>query len=222
MTTPAGVHSMVSIMETPRILGGRDGTGRRTVHGSIIGCLDCNPRRLWVGKNGKQAKRDLEPAGSGAIPVQHSDGNGARAGKSKSICMEKGVYEKELRHLEIELVKLQEWVKHEKLKVVVIFEGRDAAGKGGVIKRITEPMNPRVCRVVALAAPTEREKTQWYFQRYVRASARGAARSSCSTAAGTTARASSGSWASARTKSTWSSCTPARSSSACWCGRASS
>mgnify|MGYP001118217472 CR=1 FL=1 len=56
---------------------------------------------------------------------------------------------------------------NKKLKVVVIFEGRDAAGKGGVIKRITEPMNPRVCRVVALAAPTEREKTQWYFQRYV-------------------------------------------------------
>lgn len=73
---------------------------------------------------------------------------------------------KELARLQIELVKLQEWVKAQGLKVVVIFEGRDAAGKGGVIKCITQHLNPRICRVVALAAPTEREKTQWYFQRY--------------------------------------------------------
>jgi polyphosphate kinase 2 len=65
------------------------------------------------------------------------------------------------------LVKLQDWVAHKKLKVVVLFEGRDAAGKGGAIKRITQRLNPRVCRVVALPAPSEREKTQWYFQRYV-------------------------------------------------------
>lgn len=76
-------------------------------------------------------------------------------------------YEKELRRLQIELVKLQEWVKDNKLKVVVIFEGRDAAGKGGVIKRITQCLNPRSARVVALGVPTEREKSQWYFQRYV-------------------------------------------------------
>ncbi|HLK21528.1 MAG TPA: polyphosphate kinase 2 [Bryobacteraceae bacterium] len=76
-------------------------------------------------------------------------------------------YEKELRRLQVELVKFQEWVRHRGLRVVAIFEGRDAAGKGGCIKRITESLNPRVCRVVALAAPTEREKTQWYFQRYV-------------------------------------------------------
>lgn len=76
-------------------------------------------------------------------------------------------YEKELRRLQVELVKFQEWVKKEGLRVVVIFEGRDGAGKGGSIKRITESLNPRVCRVVALPAPTEREKTQWYFQRYV-------------------------------------------------------
>lgn len=76
-------------------------------------------------------------------------------------------YEKELLRLQGELVKLQEWVKKEKQKIVVLFEGRDAAGKGGVIKRITERLNPRVCRVVALGIPTEREKTQWYFQRYV-------------------------------------------------------
>jgi polyphosphate kinase 2 len=76
-------------------------------------------------------------------------------------------YERELRRLQVELVKLQEWVRHENLRVVVLFEGRDAAGKGGAIKRITESLNPRVCRVVALTTPTEREKTQWYFQRYV-------------------------------------------------------
>lgn len=76
-------------------------------------------------------------------------------------------YNTELARLQIELVKLQEWVKFNGLKMVVIFEGRDAAGKGGTIKRITESLNPRICKVVALPAPTEREKTQWYFQRYV-------------------------------------------------------
>jgi polyphosphate kinase len=76
-------------------------------------------------------------------------------------------YFQELLRLQCELVKLQDWVVHQKLKVVVIFEGRDAAGKGGVIKRITQRMNPRVCRVAALPAPSERERTQWYFQRYV-------------------------------------------------------
>lgn len=76
-------------------------------------------------------------------------------------------YEKELSKLQVELVKLQEWIKHIGVKVVVIFEGRDAAGKGGVIKRITQRLNPRVCRIIALGTPTDREKTQWYFQRYV-------------------------------------------------------
>ena len=85
--------------------------------------------------------------------------------KPKKI--ENKVYEKELFRLQLELVKLQEWIKHDKLKVIVIFEGRDAGGKGGVIKRINQHLNPRICRVVALPAPTEREKTQWYFQRYV-------------------------------------------------------
>jgi polyphosphate kinase 2 len=76
-------------------------------------------------------------------------------------------YLKKLGELQLELVKLQEWIKAKGLKVIIIFEGRDAAGKGGVIKRITEGLNPRICRVAALPAPTEREKTQWYFQRYV-------------------------------------------------------
>jgi polyphosphate kinase 2 len=75
-------------------------------------------------------------------------------------------YAQELRRLQLELVKLQEWVRTEGLRLAVIFEGRDGAGKGGAIKRITECLNPRVCRVIALGAPTEREKTQWYFQRY--------------------------------------------------------
>ncbi len=76
-------------------------------------------------------------------------------------------YEKELARLQRELVKLQDWVKYKGLKVVILFEGRDAAGKGGAIKRITECLNPRGCTVVALPTPTERERTQWYFQRYV-------------------------------------------------------
>jgi polyphosphate kinase 2 len=81
--------------------------------------------------------------------------------------VDRNFYFKELFRLQGELVKLQDWVVHRKLKVVVLFEGRDAAGKGGVIKRITQRLNPRVCRVAALPAPSERERSQWYFQRYV-------------------------------------------------------
>jgi polyphosphate kinase len=81
--------------------------------------------------------------------------------------MSNRVYEEELVKLQVELVKLQEWIRVRGLKVVILFEGRDAAGKGGAIKRITLSLNPRVARVVALPAPTERERTQWYFQRYV-------------------------------------------------------
>jgi polyphosphate kinase len=79
----------------------------------------------------------------------------------------KGVYEAELFRMQAELVKVQEWVKAERQRVVVIFEGRDAAGKGGTIKRITQYLSPRVARIAALPAPTEREKSQWYFQRYI-------------------------------------------------------
>lgn len=83
------------------------------------------------------------------------------------IRLDRKTYEAELQRLHVELVKLQYWIRDQGLRVVVIFEGRDAAGKGGVIKRITEPLNPRNVRVVALAVPTEREASQWYFQRYV-------------------------------------------------------
>ena len=81
--------------------------------------------------------------------------------------IDRHTYFKELLRLQSELVKLQDWVQHKGLKMVVLFEGRDSAGKGGAIKRITQRVNPRMCRVVALPAPTERERTQWYFQRYV-------------------------------------------------------
>jgi polyphosphate kinase 2 len=81
--------------------------------------------------------------------------------------IDRHLYFKELLRLQGELVKLQDWVLRNKLKVVVVFEGRDSAGKGGVIKRITQRLNPRVCRIAALPAPSERERTQWYFQRYV-------------------------------------------------------
>jgi len=89
------------------------------------------------------------------------------AEKAEPEGLDRHFYFKELFRLQRELVKLQDWVVSQKLKIVVVFEGRDAAGKGGVIKRITQRLNPRVCRVVALPAPTERERTQWYFQRYV-------------------------------------------------------
>ncbi|HWM54293.1 MAG TPA: polyphosphate kinase 2 [Solirubrobacterales bacterium] len=90
----------------------------------------------------------------------------ASSGDSPKVLTKKE-YEKELAHLQEELVRLQEWVVHAGLRVAVLFEGRDTAGKGGVIKRIAEKTNPRVVRTVALGTPTEREKTQWYFQRYV-------------------------------------------------------
>lgn len=89
----------------------------------------------------------------------------AKANQTKKIS--KKEYEKELANLHLELVKWQHWVKEKGLRVILIFEGRDAAGKGGTIKRLTDPLNPRGCNVVALPAPSDRQKTQWYFQRYV-------------------------------------------------------
>jgi polyphosphate kinase len=127
------------------------------------------------------AKKSKKKKNGGELAVEASD-NGREAAveaeapaqaeveapdKTERKRLKKKFYFAEMHRLHVELVKFQEWVKHQGLKVVVIFEGRDAAGKGGVIKRITECLNPRLCRVVALPAPTEREKTQWYFQRYV-------------------------------------------------------
>ena len=117
-----------------------------------------------VNKDNKKQSKTLEES---ALIQTESPKQKNKKASDKPPALEKKFYEKELRRLQIELVKLQEWVKNNGLKVVVIFEGRDTAGKGGVIKRITESLNPRIVRVVALPAPTERERTQWYFQRYI-------------------------------------------------------
>lgn len=113
-------------------------------------------------KKNKQAKKEQKskmPSG-----VQNINGDGLEPTPAELTVK---AYNKEMRRLHVELVKLQEWVKYKGLRVLIIFEGRDAAGKGGLIKRITERVSPRVFRVVALPAPTEREKTQFYFQRYL-------------------------------------------------------
>jgi len=112
--------------------------------------------------NEREKEAAMEPPEAGVTAATEEP---AKKPKTKKLSTK--TYEKDLAKLQIELVKLQEWVKAKGLKVVALFEGRDAAGKGGVIKRISDSMNPRVCRVVALAKPTERERTQWYFQRYV-------------------------------------------------------
>ena len=126
-----------------------------------------------MSKKDKKHKKKHSTDGSGkndhieAMPASTTLPAAASVPPDEQVTINKKTYENELARLQVELIKLQEWIRHRKLKVVVIFEGRDAAGKGGAIKRITESLNPRVCRVVALPAPTEREKTQWYFQRYV-------------------------------------------------------
>ncbi len=118
-----------------------------------------------MAKNQRGKKKPPKDAASG------NGGEGKAAPPSDALSPSRKIktkaYLDELHRMQIELVKLQEWIKEKGLKVVVIFEGRDAAGKGGVIKRITERLNPRICRVVALGTPTEKEKSQWYFQRYV-------------------------------------------------------
>jgi polyphosphate kinase len=116
-------------------------------------------------KDKKNSKGKLESEQQEA-PVYPKDGSVSPTPTKREKMNEKA-YLAALAELHIELVKLQEWIKAKGLRVVVIFEGRDAAGKGGVIKRITETLNPRFVRVVALGTPTEKEKTQWYFQRYV-------------------------------------------------------
>jgi polyphosphate kinase len=125
----------------------------------------------------KESPNGVVAEGVSAIVAATPPANGAANGvpleihhgdvKAAARKIKNDIYEKELERLQIELVKMQNWIKHKGLRVLVLFEGRDAAGKGGVIKRITESLNPRICRVVALGTPTEREKTQWYFQRYV-------------------------------------------------------
>ncbi len=115
-----------------------------------------------MGKKKEKQKSDKQDS-----PVLEEIKEPQKSGKAKSKKLNKRFYEKELIKFQIELVKLQEWIKEKELKVVVVFEGRDAAGKGGVIKRITQSLNPRIARITALGVPTEKEKSQWYFQRYV-------------------------------------------------------
>ncbi len=113
-------------------------------------------------------KKSKEKTKDQDVAAQSTDGQMPenKSNKKKRKRIKNKTYEKELVRLQTELVKLQEWIRHKGLKVIVIFEGRDTAGKGGVIKRITERLSPRVARIVALPKPTEREQTQWYFQRY--------------------------------------------------------
>ncbi|MER2598979.1 MAG: polyphosphate kinase 2 [Caldilineales bacterium] len=118
-------------------------------------------------KKHKGKEKKAKSAEASAAPVELVADAPASEDATKGPSISEKEYLKALAGLQIELVKLQEWIKHKQMRVVVIFEGRDAAGKGGTIKRITETLNPRVVRVVALPAPTEREKGQWYFQRYV-------------------------------------------------------
>ena len=109
-----------------------------------------------MSKSENKKKKKVESA------EEPKENNSVTTEAQKSKKLSKDTYEKELRVLQIELVKLQEWIKAKGLRLVTLFEGRDAAGKGGTIKRITECLNPRYCRVVALGVPTERERTQWY------------------------------------------------------------
>jgi polyphosphate kinase len=123
---------------------GYDGTQDSANEGNVMG-------------KGEKKNGDAQPKASAELAPRDKN-----SGK-----LDRAYYEQELLRLQIELVKLQEWVRARGLRVVVVFEGRDAAGKGGCIKRISEALNPRICRIVALPTPTDRERSQWYFQRYV-------------------------------------------------------
>jgi polyphosphate kinase 2 len=116
----------------------------------------------------KKGKKSLDSSSSSATLVVPESPHKTELSPTIALPpLKTKTYQKELKRLQIELVKLQAWVKEKELKVAIVFEGRDAAGKGGAIKRISECMNPRGCRIVALGTPTERERHQWYFQRYV-------------------------------------------------------
>ena len=114
-----------------------------------------------------QLREDLLDSLDEEFELEMEDRLGEDAGRSTEASSSRIRYFRELLRLQTELIKLQDWVVHSRHRMVIVFEGRDAAGKGGVIKRITQRLNPRVCRVAALPAPNDREKTQWYFQRYI-------------------------------------------------------
>ncbi len=114
-----------------------------------------------------QLREDLLDSLDEEFELEMQDRLGEDAGRGAESASSRIRYFRELLRLQTELIKLQDWVVHSRHRMVILFEGRDAAGKGGAIKRITQRLNPRVCRVAALPAPNDREKTQWYFQRYV-------------------------------------------------------
>src|ERR687897_738958 len=118
-------------------------------------------------KNKAKGKADIRMVQGTAAADEAVGKAGGELKRDRTGKIKRSTYEAELARLQLELVKLQEYIKEEGLRVVVVLEGRDAAGKGGTIKRINEAMNPRVCRIAALPAPSSRERTQWYFQRYV-------------------------------------------------------
>ena len=151
-STPAIAEKDLSAVETPK-------TGKNAKKGKKTTKSSDSKKTAKPPKTKKQSKSKPQ---EDERPVFHWITESE--GSSK---LPKKKYEKELARLQLELVKMQYWVKHTGTRIVVLFEGRDAAGKGGTIKRMTEPLNPRGCRVVALGTPSDREKTQWYFQRYV-------------------------------------------------------
>ena len=136
----------------------------------------------------RRLREDILDSLDEELEMSWEDGFDERTAVTQQDKVDRAHYFRELLRLQGELVKLQDWVVATKQRVVILFEGRDAAGKGGVIKRITQRLNPRVCRVAALPAPNDRERTQWYFQRYV-AHLPAAGEIVCLTAAGTTAQA---------------------------------
>jgi polyphosphate kinase len=132
--------------------------GEQQPDGALMLAEKNHESKIKEGKKHKKRKAQMQSE------RQLSNGQDESAGFKK---IGKNEYEQEMVRLQTELVKMQYWIKHTGYRLVILFEGRDAAGKGGTIKRIVEPLNPRGCRVVALGTPSDREKTQWYFQRYV-------------------------------------------------------
>ena len=137
-------------------------------HGVIADHSPAQPGKPKKQKGNKKSKRAKAHA-NGADRYQPSpildDFSPLSEGRPPKL--DRNFYEKELARLQVELVKMQYWVKHTGYRLILLFEGRDAAGKGGTIKRVTEPLNPRGCKVVALGTPSDQQKSQWYFQRYV-------------------------------------------------------
>jgi polyphosphate kinase 2 len=142
------------------------GTGSRPARAKTSTPTRSKPKSRTTSARASIAAAPAPPATPAAATGKAAKPARPKRAKPREPLSEKA-YLKELARLQVELVRLQEWIKAEGLKVVILFEGRDAAGKGGAIKRITEGMSPRIARVVALPAPTERERSQWYFQRYV-------------------------------------------------------